>query len=177
MAFLVRKLCKRDKLSSLISTTDINKLNADIPTTEFRTTEGRLSTWIIESLDKLNDAVLAVAVTSSEISKMDFIIINTELLSKHQLEYEQTYAGQEIAVPDLQNTHYDILNISVEKLAVCTQIYQTIVREDPECEKYIIRFAAGEIKDILREALKNKRIDESKASKNLSKELSKLKAG
>ena len=148
MAFLVRKLCKRDKLPILVEIDDINKMDADIPTTEFRTTDGKLSTWIIDSLDRLDEAVLAIAVSSSEITKMDFIIIDTELLSKYNLEYKQTYAGQDIAVPDLQNTHYDILNVSIEKLATCTQVYQSIIKEDPECEKYIIRFVAGEIKDI-----------------------------
>lgn len=177
MAFLVRKLNKKDRLSVLAETPDVNKLYADIPTTEFRTTEGSLSTWIIESLDKINEAVLAIAITSSKISRMDVIIIDTDLLSKHQLEYKQTYAGEDIAVPDLQDTHYDILNISVEKLAVCTKVYQTIVCEDPDCEKYIIRLAEGEVKDILREAFKNDRIDESKIPSNLEKELSKLKAG
>lgn len=177
MAFLVRKLNKMDRLSVLAETPDVNKLSADIPTTEFRTTEGSLSTWIIESLDKINEAVLAIAITSSKISRMDIIIIDTDLLSKHQLEFKQTYAGTQIAVPDLQDTHYDILNISVEKLAVCTEVYQTIVCEDPDCEKYIIRLAAGEVKDILREAFRNKRIDESKIPSNLKEELSKLKAG
>ena len=86
MAFLVRKLNKMDRLSVLAETPDVNKLYADIPTTEFRTTEGSLSTWIIESLDKINEAVLAIAITSSKISKMDCIIIDTELLSKYQLE-------------------------------------------------------------------------------------------
>ena len=64
MAFLVRKLNKMDRLSVLTETPDVNKLSADIPTTEFRTTEGSLSTWIIESLDKINEAVLAIAITS-----------------------------------------------------------------------------------------------------------------
>lgn len=177
MAFLVRKLNKMDRLSVLAETPDVNQLYADIPTTEFRTTQGSLSTWIIESLDKINEAVLAIAITSSKISKMDFIIIDTDLLSKYQLEYKQTYAGEDIAVPDLQNTHYDILNISVEKLAVCTKIYQDIVCEDPDYEKYIVRLAAGEVKDILKEAFIKNRIDESKIPPNLEKELSKIKAG
>ena len=177
MAFLVRKLNKMDRLSVLAETPDVNQLYADIPTTEFRTTQGSLSTWIIESLDKINEAVLAIAITSSKISKMDFIIIDTDLLSKYQLEYKQTYAGEDIAVPDLQNTHYDILNISVEKLAVCTKIYQDIVCEDPDYEKYIVRLAAGEVKDILKEAFIKNRIDESKIPPNLEKELSRIKAG
>ena len=99
MAFLVRKLNKMDRLSVLAETPDVNKLYADIPTTEFRTTEGSLSTWIIESLDKINEAVLAIAITSSKISKMDFIIIDTELLSKYQLEYKCKFRPNGVAIP------------------------------------------------------------------------------
>lgn len=175
MAFLVRKLSKRDKLSDLGDTTDVRKINADIPTAEFRTSNGTLSTWIIDSLEKLNEAVLAIAVSSTEITKMDFIIIDTDLLSNNGLEYMQTYAGQDIAVPDLQDTHYDIINVSIEKLVNCTQVYQSIVKMDPEGEKYILRFAAGEIRDIIKEAILANRINEELASKKLKLEIEKLK--
>lgn len=175
----MRKLGKIDKLAALIDADvhNVERMDADIPTTEFRTTDGKLSTWIIDSLDNLNDAILAIAVSSSAITKMDFIIIDTELLSKYNLEYKQTYAGQDIAVPDLQDTHYDIVNISIEKLVICTQVYQSIVKEDSEYETYIVRVAAGEIKDILKNAMKDHRIDESKATRKLKEELSKLKVG
>ncbi len=175
MPFLVRKLMKRDEISALSDAAEVSKVYADIPTTEFRTKNGTLSTWIIDSLDDLGNAVLAIAVTSSEISKMDFIAIDTQLLSDNALEFQQTYAGQDIAIPDLQDTHYDILNITVEKLVDCMKVYQSIVKTDPDGEKYIIRYAAGEIKDLLKKALLNHSIDETKASEKLKKELSKLK--
>ena len=57
---------------------------------------------------------------------MDFIIINTDLLTENSLEYKQTYAGQDIAIPDLQDTHYDIIGITIEKLVNCTKVYQRI---------------------------------------------------
>ena len=177
MAFLVRKLIKRDNLPILNEIKDVGELNADIPTAEFRTKDGTLSTWIIDSLKKINDAVLAIAVTSSEITKMDVIIIDTELLSKNELTYQQTYAGQDIAIPDLQDSHYDILGVSIKKLVNCTQVYQEIVKNDPDEEKYIIRLAAGEIKDLLKKAIEEDRIDESRASKKLKAEIDKLKAG
>lgn len=174
MAFLVRKLAKRDKLTELCQKDNIEDIYADIPTTEFRTKKGTLSTWHINSLDELNEAVLAIAVSSSEITKMDFIIIDTSLLEKYALEYKQTYAGQDIAIPDLQNTHYDVINISIGKLVECTKLYRDIISDDPDGEKYVIRFAAGEIKDLLKEAVKNNRVDREKASKKLKEELDKL---
>lgn len=176
MAFLVRKLGKMDELFSLSGKTDIGAIQADIPTTEFRTKNGTLSTWHIDSLDDIENAVLAIAVLSSEIAKMDFIIIDTDILSKNSLEYRQTYAGQEIAIPDLQDTHYDIVGVSIEKLINCTKAYQAVVEMDPEGETYIIRYAAGEIKDLLKKALADNRVDESKAPKKIKEQLDKLKA-
>ena len=81
MAFLVRKLGKMDEIFSLLDKTDVQKVYADIPTMEFRSKNGTLSTWYINSLDEIGNAVLAIAVTSSDITKMDFIIINTDILN------------------------------------------------------------------------------------------------
>lgn len=177
MAFLVRKLGKMDQIFSLRDKSDIQKVYADIPTMEFRSKNGTLSTWRIDSLGEIENAVLAIAVTSTDITKMDFIIIDTDLLSENSLEYEQTYAGQEIAIPDLQDTHYDIVGITIEKLVNCTRVYQRIVDLDPDGETYIIRYAAGEIKDLLKCAIEENRVDESKASRKIKEQIDKLKAG
>ena len=177
MAFLVRKLGKMDEIFSLLDKTDVQKVYADIPTMEFRSKNGTLSTWYINSLDEIGNAVLAIAVTSSDITKMDFIIINTDILTENALEYKQTYAGLDIAIPDLQNTHYDIVDITIEKLINCTKVYQKIVELDTNGEKYIVRYAAGEIKDMLKCAIMENCIDESKAPKKIKEQLDKLKAG
>lgn len=93
MPFLVRKLNKRDQFSKLVDKECVEDIYADVPTCEFRTTKGCLSTWLIESLEDIDNAVLAIAVSSSQISKMDFIIIDTAVLDQNGLEYKQTYAG------------------------------------------------------------------------------------
>ena len=161
MAFLVRKVNKIEEIYSLYGKQDLSQIYADIPTMEFRTKNGSFSSWFIDSLDQKENAFLAIAVTSSDIVKMDFIIINTDLLLSNSLEYKQTYAGREIAVPDLQNTHYDIINVTLEKLINCTKVYQSIVEQDPNREKYFIRYAAGEIKDLLKKAIEDQRVDMS----------------
>ena len=48
---------------------------------------------------------------------------------------------------------------------------------DPNGETYIIRYAAGEIKDLLKSAIEEHRVDESKAPKKIKEQLDKLKAG
>ena len=79
MPYLVRKINKRKNMDLLNEISDFNTLSADLPTGEFRTTNGTLSTWIIDSLEDINNAVLAIAVTSSKLSKMDFIVIDTKI--------------------------------------------------------------------------------------------------
>lgn len=175
MSFLVRKLNKRDQLNTLIEHKDILDICADVPTNEFRTTKGALSTWIIETLAELDNAVLAIAVSSSKISKMDFIVMDTGLLDKNGLEYKQTYAGMEIPIPDLQDTHYDIINISLKKLLDCSNVYKIILsQESYEKEKYIIRFTEAEIKEKLKKAIEDNRVDKSKASKPIRDIIEKL---
>lgn len=99
MAYLVRKINKKKNIDALRGDLKIDELTADMPTGELRTTNGTLSTWIVESLSELNEAVLAIAVTSSKVSKMDFLIIDTEILNNHNLEFKQTYAGRDIPIP------------------------------------------------------------------------------
>ena len=172
MPFLVRKIANRDTILPLSGNEDILDILADVPTTEFRTKNGTLSTWYIDSPDSIVDAVLAIAISSTEItSKMDFILIDTDLLSEKGLRYVQSYAGMNIAIPDLQDTHYDITDITLGKLKNCTEVYHQIASIDPDGERYILRFTSGELKDFLRKAIKENRVDESKLPSKKMKEL------
>lgn len=175
MPFLVRKINKRDYFSNLVDKECVEDIYADVPTYEFRTTKGSLSTWLIESLEDIDNAVLAIAVSSSQISKMDFIIIDTKLLDQNGLKYKQTYAGVELPIADLQNTHYDILDISLKKLMNCTNVYKIIYsQENDEEEKFIKRFTESEIKGMLKKAISEKRVDKSKATKSIKRVIEQL---
>lgn len=165
MPYLVRKLLKRDQLSGILDEECVDDICADIPTNEFRTKNGTLSAWCIKSPDNIDDAVLAIAVTSSKISKMDFIIIDTQLLEQNGLKFVQSYAGIDLPIQDLQDTHYDITDITLKKLSNCAMVYKSIYELDSGEDKYIRRFTQHEIKEKLIHAFKESRIDKSKVSK------------
>lgn len=171
MAYLVRKLNKRDNIDIMGTATNLDTLYADAPTGEFRTKNGTLSTWYIDSLDSLDDAVLAMIVTSNQITRMDFVIIDTKLLDDNGLEYKQTYAGEEIAVPDLQDTHYDILGITIHKLLNCASVFREVYKLDNDQELYIVRYVEGDIKQLLNKAYSNNRIEMSRLNKGIKKGL------
>ena len=93
LPYLVRKLNKRENIDIIGNTENVENMFADAATSEFRSKNGTLSTWRIEFIEKLDEAILAIVVTSSKIERMDFIVINTEYLDEQHLEYAQTYAG------------------------------------------------------------------------------------
>lgn len=172
MAYLVRKLNKRENVDIIGNTEDVENMFADAATAEFRSKNGTLSTWRIDSVDKLDEAVLAIVVTSSKIERMDFIVIDTDYLDEQQLEYSQTYAGQKIAVPDLQDTHYDIINVTIPRLINCTCVYRRVFMEDKDQGIYLVRYVEGDIRDLLEKAAIASRLDMNNLNKGIKKELS-----
>lgn len=169
MAYLVRKIIKRERLDELLTVDDVTNMNADIATVEFKTTDGNLSTWIIDSLETLEDAILAIVTTSSQISKMDFMIIDTAILDANCLTYAQTDPGVTVPIRELQNRHYDINNISISKLVNCIKVYKQVVEENEESDDFIVRYVEGEIKDLLNKAYRESRINPSLLNKGIKK--------
>ena len=172
MAYLVRKLNKRENVDIIGNTEDVENMFADAATAEFRSKNGTLSTWRIDTVDKLDEAVLAIVVTSSKIERMDFIVIDTDYLDEQHLEYSQTYAGQKIAVPDLQDTHYDIINVTIPRLINCTCVYRRVFKEDRDQGVYLVRYVEGDIRDLLEKAAIASRLDMNCLNKGIKKELS-----
>lgn len=172
MAYLVRKLNKRENVDIIGNAEDVENMFADAATAEFRSRNGTLSTWKIESVDKLDEAVLAIVVTSSKIERMDFIVINTDYLDEQHLEYDQTYAGQDIAIPDLQDTHYDIINVTIPRLINCTYVYRRVFKEDKEQGIYLVRYVEGDIRDLIEKAVNASRLDLSSLNRGIRRGLS-----
>lgn len=169
MAFLVRKLIKRESIELIGNADNVEEMFADAATSEFRSKAGTLSMWRIDSIEKLDEAVLAIIVTLTKVETMDYIVINMDYLDEEGLSYKQTYAGVDIAVADLQDTHYDILNITIPRLINCTCVYRRVFREDKDRGIYIVRYTESEIRDLLSNAYEQGRIDETKLNKGISK--------
>lgn len=169
MAYLVRKLNKKECVDQIGQAENVSQMYADAVTSEFRSKKGTLSTWNIDSLDQINEAALAIAVTSEKVERMDLIVIDTIILDNHGLEYKKTYAGEDIAVPDLQETHYDILNVTIQKLVNCAQVYKDVYQLDNDEGIYIVRLVTGEVEDIIKAANAANRIDIAKLRKGARK--------
>lgn len=167
MSFLIRKINKRALFEHFKEYSNVNDMCADLPTSEFRTRQGTLSTWKVDSMDDINEAMLAIIISSSEISKMDFIVIDTNFLDELGLEYKHTDPGMDLPIPELSKLHYDIVNISLKKITLCAELYKRIYIKNGDTEEYVFRLSKGEVKDRIISVLKEGRIDITKANNSI----------
>lgn len=59
----------------------------------------------------------------------------------------------------------------------CTNVYKSIFEEEnEEIEKYIVRFSEPQIKEMLKKAISQNRVDKTKATKNIRETIEKLSA-
>ena len=166
MGFLVRKIYKRSSIDSFSEATVLSEMYADAPVTEFKTTKGTLSAWFIEDLNQIENAILAILVTSTKVERMDFIAIDTRILDKYGLSYEKSFAGCVVAVPTLQDIHYDIKEITIEKLMNCSQVYKEVIKQ-ADNSKYIVRYPEGKMLELLKRALSEKILNKELLNDNI----------
>lgn len=172
MPYLVRKILKRKSIDLIGESMNFNDMLADPVTNEFRFDGGGLSSWLIDSIDNIEDAVLAISTTGNNITKMDFIIINVDFLKDYNLEYKQTYAGLEMPITKLQNTHYDIGTVTISKILSCIQLYKRVFDEDKDTNKFVKRYSLNEMRQILKNAYINHQIDKlEKLDKRLKEQI------
>ena len=157
MGFLVRKLANKNHIDLIKTCKNILEIDADIISTEFRTSKNSLSTWRIEKIEDVNEAILAIISTSERYSKMDFIVIDEEYLKERSLKYEQTFAGKEIPIKELQNTHFDLQELSLAKIIDCINVYQMIGTNDSN-NIFVFRKTESEVKKLFKNAIDEGRV-------------------
>lgn len=176
MPFLVRKILKDESIEHIenIAGTDYLHQSADVPTTEFRTKHSALSTYMINDLNELDRAVLAIATTSSKLSSMEFIILDTEILNAIGLKYEQTYPGMAIPYEEMQDFHYDIVDVNIENLSKCLEAYKKTMERDNNKSIYLVDYSEGKIKDLVKTAIQQKKFNVENVPADLNKTIRRL---
>ncbi len=165
MSYLVRKI-KISKLEKLKEAPSVNSAEADMATVQLKTDDNALSTWEIQEMGQLDDAVLAIATTSSKIEDMGFVLIEKKLL----LDQEISVVENENKTPmkGLEKTHRDISDLTYERIGILLKILKAAKPE------LIRRYGTRQLEEMVIRAYKEEKIDLSKASKNARKNLEEL---
>lgn len=145
MSILVRKVTKSKWLQNNIS--EGESPSADAITTDLRTTKNSLSVWEIESIDMLEDAVLAIVSAGDHLDTIDVILFDSDDFSCSRLEVRKT----DVPIPfkDFIKQHRDIVNLNYRSLGeVAKLIVKSISSNSGIC-----RFSRGKLKKIINSGL------------------------
>jgi hypothetical protein len=142
------------------------KLRADA-IADIRTYEDALSVWMIEDQKNIDDAVLALAM-STKATSIDRIRV--VLFSEGEVDgFEIVSSKGDTAVASLSEFHRDISGLTYETLGKIASIILKKVID----EKYVT-ITKAKIKEIIRNARENNKIDETKLAVRMKEEIRNL---
>lgn len=168
MGFLVRKFTQNKWPSKEEQTEgwDIDDIYADAFTSCLRTSGNTLSTWFVSDLTKLSEVVLALSTSLDKISRIQLIYFHKSEVLK-SLSLNETLGAT--PVEDLKKNHLDIADLNIGKLKNVSQIYLDSIKN----EKVEI-FTKNEVKDIIKTAISNKRLEVKHIPLIRNKDINKL---
>ncbi|HDT6574870.1 TPA: hypothetical protein QFT23_000968 [Bacillus cereus] len=164
MAFLVRKMARSKWPQEKFMEMDINDLSADAITSCLRTSSATLSTWEIDSMEDLEDAVLALVAASQKIDTMFVVSIDKEKIINNGFQIEET-PGKTL-VEDLVETHKDIAGLTYQTIGTFASIMLESLHEEQ-----VYRFTASKLKKILMNAIENGRLDKEALNEDMLRKL------
>jgi len=158
MALQVRKINKAKWLRADI----VNgaEIPADAITNCLRTQQNNLSVWKIKSEDEIESAVLAIISGQARLETIDIALLSPEYLEQNAVKFMATEGKTAVKMP--KDIHFDMVELTYEKLGV---IAYHIVEKFKE--KKVFRYTRKKLKDILNNAINEKRLDINKLSEDI----------
>lgn len=152
---------------------NMDKLNADVVTSELRTSSNSLSTWVIERNSEdnnsgLEDVVIALITGSkvAHIETIDLILIDTDETNIFKIDNSE---DGDTSVINLKKKHYNICNISYKQLGEISKYFMYQVQN----KKYY-KLSKGEIKEIIKNAFNNKKVEIENFADSVREEIRKI---
>jgi hypothetical protein len=164
MAFLVRKISRSKWPSNGIETMEKEEIPADAISNCMKTQKNTLSTWEIDSLDKIEEAVLALVASAEHVDSIDIVSIEKNKMEACGLQIIET-AGI-TPVPDLVDKHKDVSALTYKAIGEFANLILDELRHTN-----VRRFTKSELLKIISTAIENGRLDKSHLSKSIQSKL------
>lgn len=161
MSYFVRKI-KKSNLPKIKTASTISQVLADV-LDEYRVSNGDLSVWEIptNSQADIEKAALALAITNEKLSKMDLLIIDTQIVTGSGFTINSKGSGHNLP-SNLESMHKNIGNLTVGNIDKCVELYaKTIKTVDLTKTNNSVcpRYPDKKILEIIKNALDNKIIE------------------
>lgn len=163
MPILVRRINKA-KWEQIINENDISDTSADAITNCLKTTNNDLSVWKIETLEQVDDAILALITggQQAKLSTIHYVFINEEVLLEKGLKLIET--DGDTIVESLKKNHRDITNLTYSRLGVVKSLILESIEEYKGKEMFITK---AKLKSFLKKAIEDGKVDKTVLNKEL----------
>jgi len=162
MALQVRKI-NRAKWHEL-DVVNGAEIPADAITNCLRTQQNNLSVWRIKSEDEIENAVLAISSGQQYLETFDIVILDSEYLEQKGIKFMVTEGQTAAKMP--KDMHFHMVDLTYEKLGIVA--YHIVEKFK---EKKVLRYTKKNLKDILNNAINEKRLDFNELSENIKNKL------
>ncbi|MEW6130692.1 MAG: hypothetical protein AB1757_26915 [Acidobacteriota bacterium] len=165
LKFLARKIA-RSKWEE-VPPLKPNGIWADAICNCIRTTSNGLSVWASqETREDVSEVVLALMTAkNASLSKLNILLLEKSELDAINLEVKLSPESGDTLINDLKARHHDLIDLDMDKLCDLAKLISGQVRS----EKYIYTFTAGQVKEIIHNAIRANRIAYDELNENVRK--------
>ena len=162
MSLLIRKIKKSKWLQG-------DEVPDDVPADAItggcvRTQCNTLSVWEVPDENRIDEAVLAIVAAGHHLESIDIVQIDREYLEENEVDCIQTKGCTK--VEDLVDTHIDLSNLTYKELGIIA--YHIV---DKFRQNKVERYRKKRLKEILRDAIHNKRLKITDLEDSISEKL------
>lgn len=129
-----------------------------------KTKNNTFSVWEVADEDDVHEAVLAIASNGQHLESLDVVQLDLEYLRCNGIDYDQNKGVTR--VKDLANTHGDLLDLTYEKIGTIAHHIADRIREER-----FERYEKGRIKELLRNAIAEERLEASDLEESIREKL------
>ncbi|MCG7344030.1 hypothetical protein MHZ92_07795 [Sporosarcina sp. ACRSL] len=170
MTYLVRKYSRGKWPKEDFDKCPVEALRADAITSCLRTTNDTLSTWEIESLENVEDAVLALVSGFDKLATVDVLIFSINEVEKRGFKVELTPG--DTPIEELKNTHMDITGLTYKTVGEFSRLMLDTMNVDGRT----MRFTVKKLKTLFQEAIDKGKVDVTLLKERLRLEVTENKA-
>lgn len=144
---------------------DIKDTSADIITNCLKTSNETLSLWYVDKEEEIYKAIIALSANKDFLSRLDYIVIPDECITKHKLKLEKTIG--ESPYIDFNNNHFDIVEVKYGVLGeICNMIFE-LIKDKGE----IKRVPLSDVKNMLINAINENLLNKDAMKESLLKDI------
>lgn len=167
--YYIRMFSKPASYHKLNDIDSVENIGSDILHQELKTSDNTLSFWKCEDINDKDDTIKAILLSTNKIDSFKFIILDSKLLEKYNLEMVDNamptgYKGHD-------NLHSDLSYLTYKKIGDVLKVFSETVKNNKEA---IVDYDKPQVTKIIKQLYYEDKIDLDKINDRLLKLMKKF---